>query len=944
MSEAPSFPASSSPATGAAPRRSLVWPAAIAILVAGADLILALSAILSRGAWQAYLNAAGMLTLVSLAVGALNMDRRGRQERGVWMLILGISIALLNKTLSTSGVGVVGSLIGIGFMSVVGFLYLPPRLSNRAISLSIILAAIILILEAYWPFERLPASIASIPLASNILVAVIVLGLLIFVVRRYRSFSLHTKLLVAFNLAAAIPAIIVGLINFNTSRIALTLSARTSLRNAADQTASEVNDFLTQTRDAVFLEAQVPILTDYVEAFRLGYSDDPDAFVEARAYLDTLATKDPGMLLSYAILNVRGVNIYDTNPNGIGRNESTQEYFTHPFRAGTPYISPVMIGPEGVPAITFSAAIRDEADRVIGILRARYRALAIQNIVRKKSGLLGEGSYAVVLDNYNVYLANGLNPDLVLRTPLPLEAGTLTSLQNWNRLPPGSPEQLSLNQPDIIAGLNMQRGELFYVPIPGGPPMGPGVPGADRLAAAASRVDAVNWTVIFFQPERLFLQPLETESDSLLLMVAGVMLFATVSSWLLAQRLSNPLEKLSTTARRIEQGDLNAQAEVAERDEVGELAQTLNNMTARLRDLISSLEARVEERTRALARRAEQIRAAADVGSAATRLRNLDALFAQVAKLISQRFGFYHVGIFLLDERGEYAVLRASNSEGGQRMLARGHRLRVGQVGIVGQVTQSGQPRIALDVGEDAAFFRNPDLPETRSELCLPLIVAGKVIGALDVQSTEEAAFTSEDVSALQIMADQIAIAFDNARLLQESQSALESARRAYGAVSQTAWRRLLLSEEGSTGYLSLANGILTPVSGEPEPEYLQAIKTGKPVLSNEGLTVYLPITSRDLTIGAIRLDRPAEAGAWSQDDIVSANALVDQLSTSLESARLFTDINRRAMKERAIGEMTTRISASVDVRSVFETAAQEIGRAFPGSEVIVQLHKEEEE
>jgi GAF domain-containing protein/HAMP domain-containing protein len=921
-------------------RRSLLAPALAAILIGGADALLSVAAILRERAWQSFVDAAGMILLVLLAAFGLNLSRRGKQEQGAWLLVLGVAVGMTAKTISTDGVGIIVGLIGLAFLSVIGFLYLPARLVNRAISLGLVLAAAMLLLEAYWPLERIPSLIASFPLANTILIAAILAGLLVFILRRYRSFNLYTKLIVAFNLAAAIPAIVVGLINYNASRLALTQTATTSLRNAAVQTASEVEDFLVRTRDSVFLEAQVPILTDYVEAFRLGYSDDPDAYVEARDYLDTLGNKESGMLLSYAILNVRGVNIYDTNPSGIGRSEARYEYFSHPFRAGTPYISPVMIGPEGVPTITFSAAIRDEEGEVIGILRARYRALVIQNIVRRKSGLLGEGSHAVLLDDYHVYLANGLNPDLTLRTPLPLEASVLTSLQNWGRLPAGTPQQIALDQPEVEAGLDLRRGELFYVPIEYGPQTGPG---AGRAAAAAAQVNPVNWTVIFYQPESLFLQPLETESDSLLLMVAGVMLFATFGSWFLAQRLANPLEKLTSTARRIEQGDLNAQAEVVAQDEVGELAVTLNSMTARLRDLIGSLEARVEERTRALERRAFQIQAAADVGSAATRLRNLDTLFAQVARLISQRFGFYHVGIFLLDERGEYAVLRASNSEGGQRMLERGHRLRVGQVGIVGQVTQSGQPRIALDVGEDAAFFKNPDLPETRSELCLPLLVAGKVIGALDVQSTEEAAFSSDDVAALQIMADQIAIAFDNARLLQESQAALEAARRAYGEVSQTAWRQLLLGAQSNPGYLSLANGILTAVSGEPEPEYVQAVQTGKPVLANRGLTVYLPITSRELVIGAIRLDRPKEAGAWSQDDLASAGVLVEQLSASLESARLFTDINRRAIKERAISEITARISASVDIRNVFETAAREIGRTFPGSEVIVQLEGKEE-
>ena len=167
------------------------------------------------------------------------------------------------------------------------------------------------------------------------------------------------------------------------------------------------------------------------------------------------------------------------------------------------------------------------------------------------------------------------------------------------------------------------------------------------------------------------------------------------------------------------------------------MAKTFNSMTGRVRDLIGNLEQRVAERTQALERRAIQLQAAADVGGTAARLRDLDELLRQVTRLISQRFGFYHVGIFLLDERGEYAVLRASNSEGGQRMLTRGHKLKVGQVGIVGYVTGAGEARIALNVGEDIQYFNNPDLPTTQSEMALPLIVGGRILGALDIQSSQ---------------------------------------------------------------------------------------------------------------------------------------------------------------------------------------------------------------
>jgi signal transduction histidine kinase len=152
----------------------------------------------------------------------------------------------------------------------------------------------------------------------------------------------------------------------------------------------------------------------------------------------------------------------------------------------------------------------------------------------------------------------------------------------------------------------------------------------------------------------------------------------------------------------------------------------------------------------------------------------VDQLLDETVRLISERFGFYHAGVFLVDEEREYAVLRAASSEGGRRMLERGHRLEVGRAGMVGYVTDTSESRIALDVGKDAAHFVNPDLPETRSEMTLSLLVRGEVIGALDVQSTDEAAFTDEDVAVLQTMADQLANAIANARLFTEVEQTAE--------------------------------------------------------------------------------------------------------------------------------------------------------------------------
>jgi len=367
---------------------------------------------------------------------------------------------------------------------------------------------------------------------------------------------------------------------------------------------------------------------------------------------------------------------------------------------------------------------------------------------------------------------------------------------------------------------------------------------------------------------------------------------------------------------------------------------TLTERNRELQELSRGLEERVAERTQALDRRAVLLQAAAEVGAAAARFRNLDELLGQVTFLISRRFGFYHVGIFLRDEQGEYAVLRASNSEGGKRMLARGHKLKIGQVGIVGYVTGLGEARIALDVGQDAVFFDNPDLPETRSELALPLIVGDRLVGALDVQSIQASAFNEEDITTLKVLADQVSIAIENARLFAESQGALEDLRRAYGETSRSGWERLLKERRTEIGYVSLAEGEVAPVTGSASPEALKAVKTRQAVISNDGVTLHLPIEVRGEGIGAIRLDKPTSGGRWTNDDIAVANSLAERLGTALESARLYEEISQRAEQEYAIADITSKIGASVHFDTILHATVQELAQVFENSEIILQVQK----
>jgi GAF domain-containing protein len=351
-------------------------------------------------------------------------------------------------------------------------------------------------------------------------------------------------------------------------------------------------------------------------------------------------------------------------------------------------------------------------------------------------------------------------------------------------------------------------------------------------------------------------------------------------------------------------------------------------------------EERIQERTQLLDKRTNQLRAVADVGKSITSYRNLSELLQQTARLINENFGFYHVGIFLLDERKQFAVLTATNSEGGKRMLERGHQLKVGKTGIVGYVAESLQARIALDVGEDAVFFNNPDLPNTHSEMALPLVVGGQILGVLDVQSTEPNAFTEEDVATLQILAEQLAVAIQNANLFAETEKALEASRLAYGEVSREAWIKILRSSR-SIGYIATPPGISAVNTNVVEPSIAKAIDTGDLILGNDGLTISLPIKIRGQAIGAIRLKKSEISEAWSQEETNLAVALSDQLSNALESARLYQDSQQRAARESLVSDISARLSAVTQIDLIVRETVQELGEALGNTSVSFQLIEE---
>jgi GAF domain-containing protein len=337
-----------------------------------------------------------------------------------------------------------------------------------------------------------------------------------------------------------------------------------------------------------------------------------------------------------------------------------------------------------------------------------------------------------------------------------------------------------------------------------------------------------------------------------------------------------------------------------------------------------ALQARSEE----LQRHSAYLEASAEVAKSASSILEVDLLMERVVERIRQSFGFYYVGLFLLDENKERATLRAGTGEQGRAMLARRHSIRVGE-GMVGWSIAHRQARVAPQAVEDAVRLATAELPETRAEAALPLRSRGEIVGALTVQHVQEDVFDEDTLTVLQTMADQVGVALDNARLFAESQAALEAERRAYGEISREAWIDMVRGR-GGLGYVSRPDQPVRPVSGDGQP--------GVPPVEESGSALVVPIRIRGHEIGTVLLRKREGDGPWTAEETALMQSLTAQLEVALDSARLYQDTQQRAQRDRLMAEVVGRIRQSLEMETVLRTAAQEIRHALDLPEVVVRL------
>lgn len=408
--------------------------------------------------------------------------------------------------------------------------------------------------------------------------------------------------------------------------------------------------------------------------------------------------------------------------------------------------------------------------------------------------------------------------------------------------------------------------------------------------------------------------------------------------------INRPLLELISATEKLTAGEMSTRITATSADEVGRASLAFNKMAEDLEKNRITLRTSAVE----LERRSLELEIIAEVGRDIAVIRDLNTLLNVAANLIRERFNYYHVGIFLVDGNNEFAHLRAVSGEAAEKMLEKNYKVQIGQGEVVGNVIRTGRAIIALDTGTNAVHFENPFLPDAHSEISLPLRSHNITIGALDIQANTTRAFDERNTQTLQILADQLAAAIENAELVQQVEGTLNELTNANRLQSQQAWRSAIVQKERPAyEYDGLQ---IRSVPQDLPSDLLIQLENGKPVVvrtnskyKEDKNTLIIPLMVLNQIIGVIGLEQENSNHLWTDEEIAIAQAAANRAALTLENARLLEESQRRAIKERTIFEATARIGSAVNIENILQTTAEELERVLSGSEVILQFQSDNE-
>jgi putative methionine-R-sulfoxide reductase with GAF domain len=689
------------------------------------------------------------------------MAHRGRVTGAVTLLITLLFITIGFSLTQSVGIGIyliifcVITSLGIASQTL-------PLEKFRRINFLIAFAAVsLLLLDLFYPYPREVAANVGITIVATVVVSVVVAAL---VVREFPRYPLHIRMSLTFLAVATVPIIVLATYNNYTTRLNLTTEANNTLLAGVSQTTNRIDAFIESGLAAIRSEARLLSLGDLDisnDSTQLTYEDKSRISTFLRAF----NSKDSFLIQSYAFLDLNGIVFADTFAANVGKDESQWDYFQEALAQPQPYLSSVQFlsDDQGRLAgyIHFSHVVYNRHGQAVGVLRARYHASILQQIIHESSDTVGNNVYLALYDHNNFTLAHSQNEARRYKFLIWPNPNTYAQMRDAGLIPP----QFQLTRHTESNHLLAERltetettpvfevADVAYSTQP-------------SLVAVASSSSQPAWQVAAFQPQTTLLSPILAQTRSTTMLSLVLVILAIAVALLISQQLVRPLTNLRQTADQITSGDLGARTAVTSQDEFGALGQAFNTMAEQLQQTLSSLEIRVLERTRAL-------EVASQVSRSLSTILDPDQLVKTVVQQVQTAFNYYHAHIYLLDEEKNTLRMVGGTGKAGQRMLDQGHSIPYGK-GLVGRAAAANEAVLIPNVADDPDWLPNPLLPDTQAEIAVPIALGDEVLGVLDVQHDTINGLSDRDANLLQAVANQVAIALRNAREYRQAQARAE--------------------------------------------------------------------------------------------------------------------------------------------------------------------------
>lgn len=698
--------------------------------------------------------------------------------------------------------------------------------------------------------------------------------------RKWRSTSIRARLLIGFVSMALLPAIAIAAGSIVVGYYNGRQQALDRLESVAVLQELEISTWmqdmlaeLTVASNEEYGLERVQVVLDLARDHK--YLDSYNKVT--RNWLRRLVARAP-YYNELFLVDLEGRVALSTNPDHEGESRRQEAYFARGLEG--PTVQPrFCTGPTTRPSVIVAVPIRNRDGQLLGVLAGQAGVERLAQILRGRTGL-GTTGKAYLADSTGVLLT----ADAVCRSPETAVLAPTTALDGIRH-----------------AIASQSSGAGVY-----NDPRGVSVVGVYRWLPELQAALLVEQDMA-----EAFRGILTGLAVNLTVAFAAVVL-AVGASLLITRQIAEPIVGLARTAARIATGDLEHTVAVDRADEIGVLAGAFNSMTARLRELIDGLEARVEERTQALRRRALELETSARVSREITAILDIDDLLARVTALIQDAFGYYYIQIFLVDRESGTLIQRAASGP----LAPQNRRLPLDGNSLNAWAARANEAVLVNDVSQDPRFLADEQLPETRSELVIPLRAGDELIGTLDLQRAEKDAFTPEDVLVLQSLGDQIAVAIENARLYERSRALAvveernRLARELHDSVTQSLY--------GLVAFAGAGQEVIRAGDGKRAREYLARIEdAAQKALKEMRLLLYElrpPMLEKEGLVGALQQRLNAvESRAGLQ-----VRLLVDgeiDLPASLEDGlyRIAQEALNNALQHAAATSVTVRLQRDAE-------------------------------